>query len=147
MPDYHCVLHEKCFVCVFSYLPPRRRGNVHSRWGVSILHEARRYSELFFFPICFSVAFKYERSSEEAADERLINEVAFPDVYFTRNRRVALSRISLNARFSALDHADHISLKCRVFNAVRQCKIYAAASDPCFLSFSRFFPLEQLLPG
>lgn len=51
------------------------------------------------------------------------------DVYFTQNRRVALSRAPINIRFSLLDHADHISLKCcSVLNTPRQCKIYA--SDP-----------------
>lgn len=114
-------------------------GSVH-------IARSQEYSELFFFPSCLSVAFKYERSPEEAADERLINEAA-ADVYFTRNRCVALSRAPLNARFSPLDPCGIIFLlNARVLNAPRQCKIYAAASDSV-RAFSLPFSVGSLRSG
>lgn len=79
MPNQHCVLDGKRFDCVFSYLP-RRRG---SGWGER-LYCIEQYSGLFFFPVCLSAAFKYERSSIEAAHERLINGAVFRCLFYAK---------------------------------------------------------------
>lgn len=59
--------------------------------GEQRLYCIEQYAGLFFFPVCLSAAFKYERSPIEAAHGRLINGAVFRCLFYAKPPRCILA--------------------------------------------------------